>query len=85
MVDVFLDPNCAGKRRRITSADFLRFSDWDASGFMACLSTWDDGSTMAYQPARGTWWGSFKVAAGYAVDTYGECSGSPRASTLVKV
>ena len=80
VVDVFLDPNCAGKRRRITSADFMRLSDWDASGFMACSSTWDDSSVMAYQPARGTWWGSFKVAAGHAVDTYGECRGSPGAS-----
>ena len=71
VVDVFLDPNCAGKRRRITSADFLH-------SYAACGGTWDDGSTMALQPARKTWWGSFKVAAGYAVDTYGTCHGGSR-------
>ena len=71
MVDVFIEPNCAGKRRRVTTADFpggRHDNGWDA-----CNGLWDDGSVMTYQPARGTWWGSFRVVPGYAIDTYSRC------------
>ena len=71
VVDVFIDPNCAGKRRRITTADFL--GGRHDNGWDACYGLWDDGSEMTYQPARRTWWGSFKVVAGYAVNTYSAC------------
>ena len=66
-----MDPYCAGKKRVVTTADFpggRHDNGWDA-----CNGLWDDGSVMTYQPARRTWWGSFRVVPGYAIDTYSRC------------
>ena len=72
VVDLFLGPNCAGKQRRVTKADFAGGNH--DSGWDACGGTWDDGSLMSYQSEARTWWGSFRVAAGhYAVDTGDSC------------
>ena len=65
-----MDPNCAGKRKRVTTADLYAINRFHNS-FSACNGLWDDSSVMTYQPG----WGSFKVAPGYAVNTFLECSG----------
>ena len=50
-------------------------SGFDAcgSGDMATANTWNSGDVMTYNPKTHTWWGSYRVAPGFAVDAGGRC------------
>jgi len=84
VVHIFLGPNCTGAMKTVSRADLRGVvkaepdshdNGYDAcgSGDAATASTWNNGEAMAYNATTHTWWGSYRVAAGYAVDAGGRC------------
>ena len=84
VVHIFQGPNCTGAMRTVSKADIRGVakadpdshdSGFDAcgSGDMATANTWNSGDVMTYNPKTHTWWGSYRVAPGFAVDAGGRC------------